>query len=233
MLAWGRGDIEASDFYLEVDTAHVAGPLDNELGVLFRYVDGDNFYFFAISSDGFYKLQRLVDGEWEQIIKWTQSDAINTGEESENRLGLLAVGSRIVLLVNDEVLDEVEDDTFDTGTVALAAGTFDEGGVEVAFDNLSIWELEELAVTPTPTPTPTRRVTPTSTPTPTLPRARPTPTPTPEEISDIVAAIKETEPVFTADFRRDDGTWGTESNENAARFFEQGAYHIQVLIQTW
>ncbi len=215
MLAWGRGDIEASDFYLEVDTAHVAGPLDNELGVLFRYVDGDNFYFFAISSDGFYKLQKLVDGKWEQIIKWTQSDAINTGEESENRLGLLAVGSRIALLVNDEVLDEVEDDTLDTGTVALAAGTFDEGGVEIAFDNLKVWELKA-KVTPTPTATPTRS------------RVTPTATPAPEELSDMLAAIRETEPIFTADFRRDDGTWGTGSDENAVRFFERGAYHIQV-----
>ncbi len=140
-LAWGPGDIEASDVYLEVDTAHVAGPLDNELGILFRYVDGDNFYFFAISSDGFYKLQKRVDGKWERIIKWTRSDAINTGEESKNRLGLLAVESRIVLLVNDEVLSEVEEDTFDTGAVALAVGTFDEGGGEIAFDNLKVWEL--------------------------------------------------------------------------------------------
>ncbi len=219
-VAWGRGDVELSDFYLEVETAHVAGPLDNEFGVLFRYVDGGNFYFFSISSDGYYRLQKLVDDEWEVIIKWTPSDAIETGEASVNRLGVLAQGPRIGLLVNGIVLDEVEDDTFTTGNLALAAGTFDEGGVEIAFDNLKVWELKA-KVTPTPTATPAR------------PRVTPTPTPAPEELSDMLAAIRETEPIFTADFRRDDGTWGTESDENAARFFEWGAYHIQVQAENW
>ncbi|MCS7222019.1 MAG: hypothetical protein RML36_05725 [Anaerolineae bacterium] len=224
-IAWGRGKVELSDFYLEVETAHVAGPLDNEFGVLFRYVDGGNFYLFSISSDGYYRLQKLVNDEWEVIIEWTPSDAIETGEGSVNRLGVLAQGSRIGLLVNDVVLDEIEDDTFTTGNLALAAGTLDEGGVEIAFDNLKVWELKARA-TLTPTPTRPRA---TSIPTPRATRRpTPTPTPVPEELSDFLTALKETTPVLTADFRREDDIWSTESDESAARFLERGAYHIRV-----
>ena len=46
-----------------------------------------------------------------------------------------------MLLVNDVAVAQIEDDSFSEGKVSLAAGTFDEGGIEVEFDNLDIWEL--------------------------------------------------------------------------------------------
>jgi hypothetical protein len=133
--------VELSDFYLEVETAHVAGPLDNEFGVLFRYVDSENFYLFSISSDGYYRLQKLVNDEWETLIRWRKSSAIKTGEASVNRIGVLADGAHLVLLVNDNVVDEVEDEEFVSGSVGLTVGTFAKGGVEIAFDHLNAWEL--------------------------------------------------------------------------------------------
>lgn len=142
LVAWSdHRDVRVIDFLLEVDTAHVAGPLDNEFGILFRYVDGDNFYEFAISSDGFYGLWKQVGDEWQTIIRWTRSGMIHTGEGSSNRIGVLAQGKRIVLLVNGKVLAEAEDDTFAQGRVALVVGAFEEDGVEIAFDNLRIWDL--------------------------------------------------------------------------------------------
>lgn len=154
-VAWSTGDLEPTDFLLEVDVTHIAGPLDNEFGVLFGLVDSDNFYFFAVSSDGLYRLQEKAQGEWQNVTRWTTSDAIHSGEGSSNKLGLFVQGPRIRLLVNDIALQEVTVDAPAAGSIALAAGTFAEGNVEVAFDNLRFWDLGAPAPTATPTSTAT------------------------------------------------------------------------------
>ena len=32
------------DFYVEIDATHIDGPTDGMMGIMFRYVDADNFY---------------------------------------------------------------------------------------------------------------------------------------------------------------------------------------------
>ncbi len=43
-----------SDVQIEVDTTRVSGPVYNQFGVTCRFQDLNNFYFFVISSDGYY-----------------------------------------------------------------------------------------------------------------------------------------------------------------------------------
>lgn len=164
-LSWSLYDGTFADFYLEVDTAHLDGPLYNEHGVIFRLQDSENFYVFTISSVGYYHLCKYVDGAWEIIVPWTESDAIETGDGSENRVGLLAVGDWIVLLVNKEELERVRDDSFASGALALTAGSMDQPGPQIGFDNLRLWEATTQAMPrPAATPTRTQRIAPTPTP---------------------------------------------------------------------
>jgi hypothetical protein len=58
-------------------------------------------------------------------------------------LGVLADGDLLTLFVNGEQVGQVTDPTFADGAIALLAGTFDEPGVDVAFDNFALWELTE------------------------------------------------------------------------------------------
>jgi hypothetical protein len=132
-----------ADFALEVDARRVSGPLDNEFGVLVRYQpETDEFYLFAISSDGFYSVQKYQAGEWQQLVKWTESTAIQQGE-AVNRLRVTAQGDKMRLFVNGEPLGQVEDASFRSGSVGLIASTGDKGGVAVAFDNLRVRPLAE------------------------------------------------------------------------------------------
>ncbi len=237
-VSWGTADLDVSDFLVEVDAAHVAGALDNEMGVMFRQQDNDNFYVFMISSDGYYRLEKLVDGEWEQIIKWTASSAINTGEGSRNRFGVLAQGTKFRLFVNDVLIDEAEDDTFASGNIGLAVGSFGEAGIEIAFDNIDLWELEPA---PAPTPTPTPRATSRATPTPrATPRATATPTPLPapltfdpDEILGIIDEIRSSETIFSDDFRQSSGRWSLKSDENASFKIASRALVIEVMRDNW
>ena len=139
-LAWSLYDGVFGDFYVEVDTAHLDGTLDNEFGVMFRIQDGGDFYLFTISSDGYYRLRKYADGDQEAIIQWTESEFIESGFDSENRIGLLAAGDWIVLLVNDVELERISDDSFTSGQIALAVGSLAEPGPMIGFDNFRLWE---------------------------------------------------------------------------------------------
>src|SRR5690606_17228677 len=100
-VAWGGSATRARDFYAEVDAVHREGALNNQFGILFQLEDNQNFYFFSVGSDGYYALQRLVDGAWEMPVEWVESEVIETGEGSQNTVGLLLEGSNLTLLIND------------------------------------------------------------------------------------------------------------------------------------
>jgi hypothetical protein len=136
---WSLNDQPLGDFYLEVDTTHQAGAIDNLLGVIFRLQDTQNFYLAVISSDGQYTLGKYVDDSFTTLERWTPADAINAGRGSSNRLGLLALGNQIVLLANDQELMRVQDSSFAQGAWGLTVGSINSTGTTVAFDNAVVW----------------------------------------------------------------------------------------------
>lgn len=232
-VAWGVSPDATRDFYAEVDVYQVDGPLDNEFGILFRN-DSENYYIFNVSSDGFYRLHKWQDGEWTAIVEWAESAAIVTGEGSHNRLGLLAEGPDLSILVNDVVLASVADETIAGDGLALAVGTFDEGGVEVAFEDFLLWPLGDDAVvrvTPEADTTPEVEVTPEVdttpeadvTPEPTLP-----PTLDPELVQTLVEPIRGNEPTYSDDFRRTSERWPTVEDEDGAITFANRGLTIRI-----
>jgi hypothetical protein len=145
-VTWANpaSDRSFTNFEIEVDTRMVEGPEDNNLGVLVRYqADDENFYWFQISSDGYYAVSILRDGDWESMAGWEENPAIYTGPNVVNRIAVICSGDTFDFYVNDSYLVSVVDDTFAAGNIGLAAGTFDEPGVVVEFDNLIVRALDE------------------------------------------------------------------------------------------
>lgn len=145
-VAWGNPDPaqKLSDFVIEVDARAVEGPLDNNLGILVRYQDDDeNYYWFQISSDGYFAVDRLTGDEWVTVAGWEESAAIQQGLGVTNRLEVRCSGDEFIFSVNDTYLTTVTDNTLASGNIGLAAGTFDEPGVVVHFDNLTVYSLGE------------------------------------------------------------------------------------------
>lgn len=101
-----------SDFDLRVDAQPVDGPLDNGYGVIFRLQDPYNYYLFLISSDGYYQVSRVVNGEEKIISTWLQSSFINQGiadfQENPsigiNRIRVITSGSYFRFFVNDQLV---------------------------------------------------------------------------------------------------------------------------------
>ena len=225
LVVWESGDIAVTDFLAEADVAHYDGPLVNEGGLLFRYVDSDNFYSFMVSSDGFYVVKKQEDGEWVTLVDWEESDVAETGPQSTNRLGILAEGAQLAFFINDELVAEVEDDSFAEGGIALAAGTLDEFEVDIAFDNFALWPVDVGQQPDQPIiGIPGRRVP--DAPTPQLEDE-------PLSVEERVAAIRSSDPVFSEDFSAGSGDWDSASTEETIYDFADETFYLRVLPVDW
>ncbi len=136
---WANPGLNFSDAIAEVEATKVGGPDDNDLGLICRYQDESNFYFFIISSDGFYGIARVLDGEQELVglDNMEYSEAINQGN-STNLLRAECVGETLTLFVNDQQVFQTTDTQFSSGDVGLIAGTFEVAGADIHFDNFVV-----------------------------------------------------------------------------------------------
>jgi hypothetical protein len=133
---------ELSDFSLEVDARRTKGPTTGEYGVIVRYQSETAYYLFTVDAEGSYGARMMRDGKWTQLVEWADSKALRQGE-GVNHLRVECLGTHIRFYANGELLTEVEDKTFASGNIGLAAGTFEEGEVEVRFDNLRLQPLKK------------------------------------------------------------------------------------------
>lgn len=133
---WSNPGISASDVSVEVDGSKRGGVDDNEYGVICRYQDEGNFYAGSISSDGFYAIIKIQNGEFGYVgaESMQPSDLISQGDAT-NRVRLDCVGSTLTLYVNGSMLVSASDSSFASGDVGLYAGSFATPDVDIFFDN--------------------------------------------------------------------------------------------------
>ena len=128
------------DVMVKVTAGLARGPQQNEMGVICRYQDRKNFIYGSIGTDGYYAIVEIKD-DAETILtgsgKFQKSDAIPVGSETYV-IRLACEGDRYTLFVNDQQIDSASSSAFSGGDVGLLAGTFDQGGVEVLFDDFSV-----------------------------------------------------------------------------------------------
>ncbi|MFC1996359.1 hypothetical protein ACFLXI_01965 [Chloroflexota bacterium] len=138
---WANPGLDFSDTTIKVEATKVGGPDDNDFGVVCRYEDTENFYFFIISSDGFYATGKVFDGIQELLgeTEMMPNDAIKTGNATNN-IQADCISSRLTFSVNGTQLITVEDSAFAKGDVGLIAGTFDTSGTDIHFDNYLVLE---------------------------------------------------------------------------------------------
>ncbi len=118
--------------------AQAEGALDNHYGVLCRYTEG-NFYYFAISADGYYGIFRRVNGGPLEPLTgraMLRSPLVRT-DGSANQLMAVCEGGQLSFFVNGELIAQVQDNLLDRGDVGMASGTLKTGGTVVWFDDLA------------------------------------------------------------------------------------------------
>lgn len=146
---WANPGLDLMDVNIEVDAARVDGPVSNTYGLLCRYQDVDHYYFGIVSSDGYYAIGKRFDGE--NILlsgeKLQPTDRVADGT-IVNHLRFDCVGSTLGLYANGYLLAQVEDNDFVHGDVGVIAGTLEEAGTAVTFDNFAVFRPASKVNTP-------------------------------------------------------------------------------------
>lgn len=136
---WANPGLYFQNVVIRVDTGKESGSDDNDFGVLCHYQDTENFYFLIISSDGYYGIGKVQDGE--QVLlqppQMYHSGEIFTGNQT-NHIQAVCADARLALSVNGVLIAETSDLSFDDGDIGLIVGSFDDPGVDIWFDNLTV-----------------------------------------------------------------------------------------------
>jgi len=135
---WSTPHKNLSDARMEVDIGKLAGPDENRIGLICRYT-GSDYYFFMVTSDGYYAIGKFVNGQMTQLgqSEMQYSENIRKGV-TVNHLRGDCVGNTLTLYINGFQTAQAQDSTLTAGDVGLMAGTFAQPGVDVIFDNFVV-----------------------------------------------------------------------------------------------
>jgi hypothetical protein len=137
--AWAIPHLDLADVQIEVDATRLGGPEDNIYGVLCRYKDARNFYFFLVSSDGYSGIGVYKDGRRRLLTDESllPSEAVNRGN-LPNHIRADCNEYQLRLFVNGILVAETQAAEWPSGDVGLIAGSYDQAGTEIIFDNFTV-----------------------------------------------------------------------------------------------
>lgn len=130
----------SGDFTLEIEAAPLSGPDSgfDGYGLIYRAQDVANYYAFAVGSDGYYVVLRVMGDEETTLVDWQQFPHVRRGKQA-NRLRVACAGPTCRFYINDEYATTVEDDTWLVGDVGLWVQSFGDEAVSMQFVTASLW----------------------------------------------------------------------------------------------
>lgn len=136
---WGRAGVDLADIQVDVD-ATVIETVKNgydAYGIDCRLQSNGDGYGFRITSDGYIAISLYSNSEGKTLVDWTENSAIYTDGRA-NHIGAVCAGDTLQLWVNGEKVAETSDSTFSSGDIALSVVGFNDGTVQVLFDNVVV-----------------------------------------------------------------------------------------------
>ncbi len=128
------------DVQVEADATRLAGPLQNLFGLVCRSSDASDFYFFAISSDGYYGLGKVKNARVALLGQEMMVYSPAILKVNPNHLRFDCTGETLKGYVNGQLIASGTDADFSSGEAGLMAGALDKPGVNVAFDNFVVYK---------------------------------------------------------------------------------------------
>ncbi|MFN2148045.1 MAG: hypothetical protein ACK2T2_06600 [Anaerolineales bacterium] len=138
-MVWSLPGVNLQDVRIVVEAHATAGTINNLFGTICRYENANNFDFFLVSSDGFVGIGQYKDGKRELL---TDESLLPTDAIPDPNAWLtitsICKGDQLQLDINGQTVAAARIQPVGHGDVGLLVGTYDEGGVTVQFDNLSV-----------------------------------------------------------------------------------------------
>lgn len=134
---WSTPEKNFNDVRVEADVTKLNGPDENRTGLMCRYQNGD-YYFFIISSDGFYAVGKFIGGNTLLLGQTGMQPSGVIQINGINHLRADCIGNTLSFYVNFNEVAVVQDTDFPSGDVGLLAGAFSQPGVDVLFDHFVV-----------------------------------------------------------------------------------------------
>ena len=140
-ITFPRG-VAFGDTVLYVSARRVSGPPDAGFGLICRYLDDDNYYFFLVTADNYAIIGKRTGGK---LIGLSSPELAALPEpllpnDAPNLLRATCVGRELSLWLNSHQVTSATDPELPSGgNVGLLATAFDLPGALVAFDDFSVF----------------------------------------------------------------------------------------------
>jgi hypothetical protein len=136
---WGSLVVGLADIQVDVDAKVLETVKDgyDAYGIDCRLQSNADGYGFRITSDGYVAISLYANDVSKTLVDWVKSSAIYT-DGRVNHISAVCAGDTLQLWVNGQKVAETTDSTFSSGDIALAAVGFNDGTVQVLFDNLVV-----------------------------------------------------------------------------------------------
>ncbi len=137
-LLWAGPGLNFTDIRLEADMIKVIGTPDDLFGLVCRATDHENYYFFVISSDGYYGIGKMINGVQSMIGTegMHPSEIISQGK-TINHLRADCIAEHLEFSINGQLVAQVSDFDLTKGDVGLLVGNINSIENIVLFDNFS------------------------------------------------------------------------------------------------
>ena len=99
------------DFSIETTLQHLSGENDYGYGLVWGLEDIYNYFSFEIANTGFYRITKKVNGNFETLVGWTDSDHIYTYGET-NKLSIKKSGNQLKFYINDNYVAQTSFERF-------------------------------------------------------------------------------------------------------------------------
>jgi len=123
-----------NDFSIETIINFKGGSKNSGQGLMWGYKDWDNYYYFYISANGYYKIGARTEGINLEFAKWTESKAINQNYE-RNLIKVLRVKDKMYFSINSTVVHSEDFYSFKGNEIGFSINS---GEKEVLFENLIV-----------------------------------------------------------------------------------------------
>lgn len=109
---WNEALLEQDkDFVIKTSIAHISGVDDEGFGLLWELQDLNNYFSFNVTAGGHYRVNQETDGEWTDLVEWTEAPEI-VSSDAAYVMTVEKRGGNMRFFCNDELLHERPFETF-------------------------------------------------------------------------------------------------------------------------
>jgi hypothetical protein len=139
---WRLTAPKIANFYIEatIQTGTCSG--SDHYGLIVRVPDmstANSGYLVGLTCDGKYSLRKWDGTNMTDVIAWTKSDAIKSGSDQTNRLGVLANGSDFTVYINGVAQKSASNDAFKEGNFGFFVGASKTANLTITASQIAYW----------------------------------------------------------------------------------------------